>query len=124
MQVMTFSAALSATPDKALCHSPVFDVTWYAYDRDNQLREMPLVAEVEWALSYDEIKWDFEKLVVARAEHRVMIFQTNDAQRFEDYCRRLVRNITTFALSRKGDRYLLVGYGIKTGRFEYWPFQY
>ena len=50
----------------------VFDVCWV--DRDNEVtKSLPLALECEWN-SWQEVKDDFEKLLWARAELHVMIF--------------------------------------------------
>lgn len=57
----------------------LYDVTWLVYDRSGhgELTDAPLVAECEWG-DYQEIEDDFEKLLLARARVRVMIFGGTD----------------------------------------------
>jgi hypothetical protein len=102
----------------------LFDLIWYIYDHDGHLQNIPLILEMEWALSFDEVKWDFEKLVTGRADHRILIFQAANSRAIEDYCRRLIRDIAVFEHSSRGDRYLFAGYDMKASLFNYWPFQF
>lgn len=102
----------------------LFDLVWYTYDRQAQLTEIGLIVEIEWAMSYEPIKWDFEKLLVGRADHRVLIFQATSSRTIENYCRRLIREITTFEHSLRGDRYLFAAFDQKTERFVYRGFEY
>lgn len=51
----------------------LFDVTGLLYDQDNYLRRTVLVAESEWG-PQNEIYSDFQKLLLARADVRVMVF--------------------------------------------------
>lgn len=89
----------------------LFDLTWTAEQKrptgGTEFIDMPLVVESEWNEDFEEeILSDFDKLMVARAWLRVMIFQGPDSQtklRCFDGLRERVR---AFAGSRAGDRYL------------------
>jgi hypothetical protein len=65
----------------------LYDVTWLQYSRgyesglDNRLIDVYLVAECEWGTSPD-VKYDFEKLLQARASVRLMIY--GDFQQYPD----------------------------------------
>ena len=50
----------------------LYDVTWLKHEND-ELVDAPLVAECEWGNKRD-IEYDFEKLLLARAGVRLMIF--------------------------------------------------
>ena len=53
----------------------LFDALWYLADKkDEFMRSIPLVAECEWAQGGDVID-DFQKLLVARADVRVMVWE-------------------------------------------------
>jgi len=53
----------------------LYDVTWLEYEKNGrgELTDALLVAECEWG-GEQEIEYDFEKLLLARAGVRVMIF--------------------------------------------------
>lgn len=57
----------------------LYDVTWLQYETSGrgELIDAPLVAECEWGDEQD-IEDDFEKLLLARARVRVMIFGGTD----------------------------------------------
>ncbi|MGO9606870.1 MAG: hypothetical protein ACLQAT_26350 [Candidatus Binataceae bacterium] len=81
---------------------------WHRPDSaDGKLVELPLVLESEWNVRFvDEILWDFQKLLVARAHLRVMIFQQATKQK-ADQCLESMRDaIKTFSATHTGDRYL------------------
>jgi len=89
----------------------LFDLTWVEERKlpagGTDFIDMPLVVESEWNEDFEEeILADFDKLMVARACLRVMIFQGPDSQtkmhRFDE----LRERIRTFAGSQAGDRYL------------------
>lgn len=87
----------------------LYDLAWLQL-KDDHIERIPLVLESEWSLDLGEIDWDFCKLLLARADHRVMILQ----QRTEDDVLRvfdsLETQITSFHAGSAGDRYLLLGY--------------
>lgn len=57
----------------ANCGEWLYDVTWLEYDCDGSLVDAHLAAECEWGNSGD-IDDDFQKLLLARASVRLMIF--------------------------------------------------
>ena len=73
---------------------------------------MPLVAEIEWGNSGDV--WDdFQKLLVARADVRVMIFDEHHDLAVED----LIDQINFFNGTMAGDHYLLASYNLANQYF-------
>ena len=81
---------------------------WHRSDRaDGNLIELPLVLESEWNLNFEnEILWDFQKLFVARAQLRVMIFQQSTKEDADKCLERMRNAIKSFSWTRSGDRYL------------------
>jgi len=108
----------ASDPRKRFESEWLFDLIWYAYNHDSHLQKIPLILEMEWNLSFDEIKWDFEKLMTGRADHRVLIFHAANSEAFENCCGKLIRGVTAFEYSQRGDRYLFVGYDMKTDLFD------
>jgi len=92
-------------------HEWLFDLTWWIERKrptgGTDFTDMPLVAESEWEENFEEeILPDFDKLTVARAWLRVMIFQGPDSQTKMRYFDGLRQRIRAFAGSQPGDRYL------------------
>ena len=81
---------------------------WSRKDRaDGELVRFPLVLESEWNLNFqDEILWDFQKLLVARADLRMMIFEQNTQQDADQCIKRMKDAIKSFTRTQRGDRYL------------------
>lgn len=86
------------------------------------VRGVPLVVESEWALSGDPL-WDFNKLLAARADHRLLVFgggekkqkmtRSNAIELLSEAVRRLRSAV-------RGDRLLVLAYqygGAQAGHF-------
>jgi len=87
----------------------LFDLTWTEEDSD-QLWSIPLVVESEWHRSDERVWDDFEKLLAARAEHRLMIVWRPRKAQAERLFENLIATIENFRLTQPGDRYLLACY--------------
>ena len=96
--------------DGTRCHPEwLYDMTW-AGMKEGFLVSLPLALESEWSTKAADVDEDFSKLLIARAEHRVMIFQVRTCKDFEDTVRRLTSDIDAFSLTRPGDRYFFAGF--------------
>lgn len=87
----------------------LFDVIWLSYsppDSEN-MKSVPLVAECEWGADMD-ILWDFQKLLVARAGIRVMIF--GDRNTVNDTTARLLYSHALEFDGNDNDFFLLAGF--------------
>lgn len=82
---------------------------WLSCKEGGLIADVSLVLESEWATDQKSIDEDFQKLLLARAEHRVMIFQQKTLPDVEDVYDHLSRQISAFSRSQPGDRYLLAG---------------
>lgn len=89
----------------------LFDVTWLEWN--DKLYSVPMVAECEWG-DLDHIRDDFQKLLVARADIRLMVCDAGwvcgcDRQAKET-AKQLCKWIKAFEGSQAGDTYLLVAW--------------
>jgi len=96
----------------------LYDLIWYDYNTDDRLTEVPLIMECEWAPKIPDIKYDFEKLLMSNASHRLMIFQGSSLD-IEEKFEYLEKSIHEYKLGYKGDRYLLVGYDWNKEKFTF-----
>ena len=83
------------------------------------LIRVPLIVESEWGRTIKSIKFDFEKLLLANSENRLMICQIKPDQRKEilDYIRIAV---SKYNYLKKGDRFLVALLDdYDSGEFEY-----
>ena len=88
----------------------LYDVTCLSYDAGGYIRRIPLVAESEWG-SKDDVYYDFEKLLLARADVRVMVFDGRvygaaNMDRFEEFAKYIGKCDST----ETGDTYLLAAW--------------
>jgi len=67
--------------------------------------------ESEWSYRFDELRYDFEKLLAARSTHRVFIYEgPQRGQTVGQISDQLVSGIEKFQLSKPGDRYLFAAH--------------
>ena len=87
----------------------LYDITWCEY-KNSLLKSVPLVAECEWG-TLGAIKDDFDKLILARAAVRVMVYDGGYSKDgAEGIANDLCRRVGAFEGNRPGDTYLLAGY--------------
>ena len=86
----------------------LYDLIWYK-EEEGFLKSVPLVVESEWDRSYKGIQYDFEKLLVARAEYKIMIFQaTGDIK--TEYFKKMKHGIDLFQADAITETYMLCCY--------------
>ena len=95
----------------------LFDLTWYRNDADGYLSETYLVLESEWNGAYADIKYDFEKLLVAKATLKVMVFQGFDFNLSELFTS-LERGIRAFQKKSSDEIYILAAFNNSTYAFD------
>ena len=90
----------------------LYDVIWLQTTDgtvEGLLDHVPLVAEIEWG-SKGDVRYDFQKLLVARADVRMMIFE-DQGRLLEELRAHVVR------VAQNGDNYLLARYLAVERRF-------
>ncbi|WP_294264353.1 hypothetical protein [uncultured Chryseobacterium sp.] len=67
----------------------LYDLVWYKNNNESYLAEIPFIMESEWSYGYDDIRYDFEKLLQADAKLKLMICchknGEKDIKYFEEY---------------------------------------
>lgn len=91
----------------------LYDASWWHVDDCGRLISVPMVAESEWG-NLEKIEEDFQKLLLARAKVRVMVYYAKGIQRArhnwnQKYRDRLYELVAAFNGKQK-DTYLLVAY--------------
>lgn len=86
----------------------LYDQVWLDRDHEtNAIIDVPLILESEWASRPKKINDDFQKLLLGRAQHRIMIFQNNDVPHVFETLKNQIRFCKR---TQPGDRYLLLGW--------------
>ena len=94
----------------------LFDQTWYR-NENGMLRELGLVLESEWG-DFPSVRYDFEKLLVARAPLKVMIY-CDEALECENSFAQLARGIFHYKHRDADDRFLLACWRGAKMQFEF-----
>ena len=87
----------------------LYDMVWLQVSNDFNIENIGLVAEIEWGEDWEVLE-DFQKLLQARADVRLIVFDHEDGLQEQ-----LKRQIRKFKKSQPGDRYLFVSY-VNAGR--------
>jgi len=85
----------------------LYDLIWYENDEKGQLKSLPLILESEWNRNYAGIKYDFEKLLIARAKYKIMIFQAK-GKKLPLFFEQMQSAIEAFHMASEDESYLLV----------------
>jgi len=96
----------------------MFDLMWGDGDKDHFL-EMPLAMECEWSTDIDQIFWDFEKLLIAKASHKLFVFQQDTDKEVEYVAKELTVAVHRFRTRLLEERYLLAGWSSGQKSFIY-----
>lgn len=81
----------------------VFDMGWFKM-RGDIIVDVPLALESEWGVS--GAMDDFQKLLISRARHRVMVLWSRKHPPAEGLISSLIRQVAKYQGSQRGDRYL------------------
>jgi len=95
----------------------LYDLIWYHEDPDTHLAEVYLVLESEWRTPQSDIKYDFEKLLLAKATLKVMVFQGND-RNISGLFNFLERGISAFQKRSADETYILAAFNNSTYAFD------
>jgi len=98
----------------------LYDATWLRYDEGEYLLDCPLVLESENEQDDDSIWSDWQKLIIANAAHRVMLFgKPSNSDRTRVFMK-MIDEVDHYEQRRHGDRYLLAGWSDEgEGTMEY-----
>jgi hypothetical protein len=85
----------------------LYDLIWFKEEGEGMLRRMidvPLIMESEWNLSFDDIKYDFEKLLLGNSPVKLMICQSKSPNELFPY---FEDSISKFMLQRTNETYII-----------------
>lgn len=86
----------------------LYDMVWCKETREF-LSFVPLVMESELNAPHELVDGDFQKLLLAKAKHRVWIFERTSQEEVQKSFESCINHIKNFEDSTIGDRYLLLG---------------
>lgn len=96
----------ASTPEKDFNGEWLYDLVWYRENDKGQLVEVPLVVESEWSRYYKDVKFDFEKLLLANSQLKLMICSCPEKES-EVWINNFQRAIDVCPLVKNGDEYLI-----------------
>ena len=96
----------------------LFDMAWVRRSSGQSIIDVELIVESEWKPG-KEVQKDFQKLMVGRARHRLMIFPQRLRKAARTETIRLITDIQNFRLSQSGDRYLFAVWHNEGAAFEF-----
>ncbi len=99
----------------------LYDFVWYKVDANEYLQEVVLVAESEWALNLNEVKYDFEKLLLANAGLRLMVCEAK-IDKTEEYKQYFKEAIAVYKQGKIGDTFLIAIFNEPEWKFDYCVF--
>ena len=97
-------------------HEWLFDMTWVRL-QDQAILDLELIVESEW--TPDGVHYDFQKLMVGRARHRLMVFSQKTKTLARTAPNRLIAEIQNFRLTQPADRYLFAVWHNEGAAFEF-----
>lgn len=106
----------------------LYDLHWYIEGKNHYTTtRLPLVMECEWQqkrrgdskVEFSGIKYDFQKLLVANAEFRLMIFKVIRPTDFEKLTEYFEDNINNYQHLPTGSKFLFIAFYEKTKTFYY-----
>ena len=107
----------------------LYDVTWLEYECDGRrswpamaLIDAPLVAECEWG-NFEEIVYDFEKLLLTRTRVRLMIFDSEREGGSKETAEQLAGKVREFNGFRAEDTWLLAAWENDSWSFKYFTIE-
>jgi hypothetical protein len=97
----------------------LYDLVWRRLDANRNLICMPLAVEIEMSdSSLGGIRYDFNKLLQAQANHKLMVFQVKTEAEVKSTFERLEESIQAFPHSSLC-RYLLCGWSTQQNAFSF-----
>lgn len=87
----------------------LYDMVWYKEIEKGGIQyisEVVLVIESEWNPDFRSIKYDFEKLLVANASHKLFLCTAKD-QKCDELKKYFIEAVLSYRHSRHDDRYLI-----------------
>ena len=95
----------------------LYDQVWIKYDKENYIQSVPLVLESELGVDARDRLDDFCKLLLARADHRIMIFGASQQNKAKAIIDNFIDEISGSGIACRGDKYLFAALLESDGSF-------
>ena len=97
----------------------LFDMAWSVEcgPKSAYLQRLVLIAEFEWNRKAVDLDWDFQKLMVGRADYRLFVFDQKSKEDVSIFIDRFVKQISMYQGTQEGDRYLFAGSSTDSNNF-------
>jgi hypothetical protein len=100
----------------------LYDLCWLDYSGKN-LVAAPLVMEIEWYSRDTDVDDDFQKLLLARCDHRVMLFRPRKRSQTRAAVEVLLPHISSCRHGCAGDKYLFGCWNDTFQRFDWFAYE-
>ena len=86
------------------CSEWLFDLAWYL--GDGQMQSLPLIMESEWVRDDESLRVDFEKLLIAKSQIKIFVFQTKSVTRRDQVIARCISGVKKFGSFCSDEKYI------------------
>ena len=97
----------------------MFDLVWFTTSQ-NDFNALILAMESEWYRDWRQIKYDFDKLLITNATHKLMICQSDFSER-DILLQNFQSSINKYQLGTKEERFLISIYNA-TDEIDFWHY--
>ncbi len=100
----------------------LYDFIWREFDEDSNFTRVILAMEIEMSdMKERHIKYDFDKIVQADSDYKVMVFQMNTLDEVETIFTHFEKSATHYRSAFQSE-YLLCGWVTSLNQFKFHPF--
>ncbi|MDR1388719.1 MAG: hypothetical protein LBJ31_01905 [Treponema sp.] len=93
----------------------LYDLIIYSSNK-GYFDEVYLVCESEWSFNFDDIRYDFQKLLFARSKVHMLVYQVSQ-ENYDEYKDGFINEIEKSGSCLSGDVYLFAIYNISNDAF-------
>lgn len=84
----------------------LYDLIWFKIDKEEYFSELVLCMESEWDKNWNQIKYDFDKLLISNATHKLMICQAYE-EKTNEILNNFQKSINRYQLGNKSERFMI-----------------
>lgn len=84
----------------------LFDLIWFKLDSKGYFSELLLCIESEWDKNWNQIEYDFSKLLISNSTHKLMICQAYE-DKMDEILDNFQQSIDHYILGYKNERFMI-----------------